>query len=59
MIIGQYEEENAAIATMKKESETEATCQSCGQVTTLNSLSNGVHYSANLCQMFRQGRGLK
>jgi len=50
-----YNEENAAIAAMKKESETEATCQSCGQVTTLNMLQNGVHYSANLCQMFRRG----
>ncbi len=51
-----YKEENAAIAAMKKESETEATCQVCGQVTTLNMLRNGVHYSANLCQIFRQRR---
>ncbi|MCG2735117.1 MAG: hypothetical protein L6282_01860 [Candidatus Methanoperedenaceae archaeon] len=49
-------EENKNIEEMKKESETEATCQACGQVTTLNMLQNGVHYSANLCQMFRQGR---
>lgn len=49
-----YDQENAAIAAMKKEAETEATCQVCGQVTTQNMLQNGVHYSANLCQMFKR-----
>lgn len=52
-----YEEENKNIDEMKKEATTEATCQACGQVTTLNMLNeHGVHYSANLCQMFRQRR---
>jgi C4-type Zn-finger protein len=51
-----YEEENAAIAAMKKEAETEATCPVCGQVTTQNMLNRfGVHYSANLCTRYRQG----
>lgn len=45
---------DAHIEEMKKESETEATCKVCGQVTTLNMLKNGVHYTANLCQMFRR-----
>lgn len=50
-----YEDENKYIEEMKKESETEATCKVCGQVTTLNMLNiYGVHYTANLCQMFRQ-----
>lgn len=49
-------EHDKNIDEMKKEAETEATCQACGQVTTLNMLHNGVHYSANLCQMYRQRR---
>ena len=44
------------LASMIQEAKTEATCQVCGQKTTLNMLTNGVHYSANLCQMFRQRR---
>ena len=48
--------QDGILASMRQESETEATCQACGQVTTLNMLANGAHYSANLCQMFRQRR---
>jgi len=44
-------------AEMKRESETEAVCQVCGQITTQDMLQNGVHYSANLCAMYRQNRG--
>ena len=45
-------EYNNHIEEMRREAAIEAVCKSCGQVTTLNMLRGGAHYSANLCQMY-------